>query len=180
LIPILDIWGTSKVYIERDQLLSSLTFNSNFHHLIAKYKASEMSSKNVAFVLVPGSFSPNTFYDAYPTPLLSAGERMISGPATMKEDAEFIHKRIEEVLDSGKDVILVMNSYGGFPGSESCQGLSKGEREKDEKQNGVVGLVYIASFLPPVGMTLTTVMGNDFPEFGDAPVCHCLACSVYY
>lgn len=133
------------------------------------------ASKNTAFVLVPGSFSPSTFYDrvvpllqkqgyeAYPTPLLSAGERD-EGPATFQEDTDFIHAAILKLADQGKDVVLGMNSYGGFPGTEASKGLSKSERQKEGKKGGLTGLVYLASFIPPVGVSLRSSMGDNLPD----------------
>ncbi len=83
----------------------------------------------------------------------------------MKEDAELIHKNTAEVLDSGKDAIVVMSSYGRIPGSEACEGLSKEERNKEGKENGVVGLVYVGSFLAGEGMCLADLMGGNIPDF---------------
>ncbi|KAL5313416.1 hypothetical protein ACEPPN_019149 [Leptodophora sp. 'Broadleaf-Isolate-01'] len=133
------------------------------------------ATKSTAFVLVPGSFSPNTFYEkvipllqkegyeAYPTPLLSCGQRD-KGPATMQEDAALIHNVVSKLADDGKDVVIAMNSYGGFPGTESSKGLSKSERQKEDKKGGLVGLVYLASFIPPVGMSLRGLMGDSIPD----------------
>ena len=61
-------------------------------------------------------------------------------------------------------MVLAMNSYGGFPGTEATKGLSKGEREKEGKEGGIVALVYLASFIPPVGMSLRKSMGDDLPD----------------
>jgi hypothetical protein len=130
---------------------------------------------NTAFVLVPGSFSPTTFYEkvtlllqnhgyaVHPTALQSAGERP-HGPATFQEDASFIHSAILTLVEQGKDVVLAMNSYGGFPGTEASKGLSKAEREKKGKKGGIVVLVYLASFIPPVGMSLRASMGDNSPD----------------
>ncbi|PVH87534.1 alpha/beta-hydrolase [Cadophora sp. DSE1049] len=133
--------------------------------------------QNTAFVLVPGSFSPTTFYekitpllknrgfDVHPTALQSAGERPASkGPATFQEDAAYIHSTLLQLVEQGKDVVLAMNSYGGLPGTEATKGLSKGERGKEGKEGGVVALVYLASFIAPVGMSLRKSMGEDLPD----------------
>ncbi|KAG4439575.1 hypothetical protein IFR05_004923 [Cadophora sp. M221] len=131
--------------------------------------------ENTAFVLVPGSFSPTTFYEkvvpllqshgyaVHPTALQSAGERP-QGPATFQEDASFIHSTILKLVEQDKDVILAMNSYGGFPGTEASKGLSKAEREKEGKKGGIVALVYLASFIPPVGMSLRASLGDNLPD----------------
>lgn len=133
------------------------------------------SNSNVAFVLVPGSFSPTSFfhkvvppleergYLAVPTALQSAGERP-QGPATFAEDASFIRATIQKLIDNGKDVVLAMNSYSGYPGTESTQGLSKKERTEQGLKGGVVALVYLASFLPAVGESICGNMGDDLPD----------------
>jgi hypothetical protein len=53
-----------------------------------------------------------------------------------------------------------MNSYAGFPGTESSKGLSKTEREKEGKKGGIVALVYLAAFIQPVGVSLKASMGE--------------------
>ena len=135
-----------------------------------------MSTTETAFVLVPGSFSPASFYHkvtdilkskgyngVYETELMSAGERK-EGPATLIDDAEHIRATIIKLADQGKDVVLAMNSYAGFPGSEAAKGVGKPERQAAGKSGGLIALVYIASFLPPVGATLKTMMGADLND----------------
>ncbi|KAE8446445.1 hypothetical protein EG329_012050 [Mollisiaceae sp. DMI_Dod_QoI] len=131
--------------------------------------------QNTAFVLVPGSFSLPGFYHkivpllqshgylVLPTALQSAGERP-QGPATFDEDAAYIASTIKRLANEGKNVVLAMNSYGGFPGTEATKGLSKKEREAKGEKGGVVALVYLASFLPKVGQSLRASMGEDLPD----------------
>ncbi|CZR54075.1 uncharacterized protein PAC_03958 [Phialocephala subalpina] len=131
--------------------------------------------QNTAFVLVPGSFSPTSFYEkvipllenkgylAVPTALQSAGERP-QGPATFEEDVSFIAATIQKLADEGKDVVLTMNSYGGFPGTEASKGLSKKGREANGLKGGIIALVYLASFLPAVGLSLRASMGDNLPD----------------
>ncbi|KAL5331283.1 hypothetical protein ACEPPN_000813 [Leptodophora sp. 'Broadleaf-Isolate-01'] len=100
-----------------------------------------------------------------PHSLQSAGERPADqGLATFQEDAAFIHSTLLQLVEQGKDVVLAMNSYGGFPGTEATKGLSKGEREKGGKEGGVVALVYLASFIPPVGTSLRGSIGENLPD----------------
>jgi hypothetical protein len=37
------------------------------------------------------------------------------------------------LADDSKEILLVMHSYGGLPGSQSCEGLAKSERERQGK-----------------------------------------------
>lgn len=78
-----------------------------------------------------------------------------------------------------------MNSYGGFPGTEATKGLSKGEREKGGKEGGVVALVYLASFIPPVGTSLRGSIGENLPDsiknaVSYIPYCKCVSFSVLF
>ncbi len=133
-------------------------------------------SKNTAFVLVPGSFSPPSFFDivilflnakgyeAFTVPLESAGERPSLGPATMADDAASIRATILPLVNARKDVVIGMNSYGGIPGTESTKGLSKADRKKEGKIGGVVGLVYIAAFMVTSGTSLSGLFGDNKPD----------------
>lgn len=68
------------------------------------------------------------------------------GLKDFSEDVVLIRKTVVELIDEAKDVIVVMHSYGGIPGSSALQGLGKSTREGEGKTNGVVRLVYVCSF----------------------------------
>lgn len=58
------------------------------------------------------------------------------------EDSLHIREKILEELDSkGNDVVLVVHSYGGLCGANSCEGLAKKDREG--KNTSVIGVVYL-------------------------------------
>lgn len=134
-----------------------------------------MSSSQPAFVFIPGSFSSTYGYhkvvdilkaqgytDIHNVELESVNESR-SEPATMADDASTIHETLAKLSDQGKDIVMAMSSYGGFPGSEACKGLSKTERGASGNEGGVVALVYIASFLAPVGASLTDMLSAGLP-----------------
>jgi pimeloyl-ACP methyl ester carboxylesterase len=54
------------------------------------------------------------------------------------------HILAETALDN--DVLVIMHSYGGFPGGAACEGLLKSERAKGGQKGGVVGVVYVSAF----------------------------------
>ena len=135
-----------------------------------------MPSSDIAFVLVPGSFSPSTFYHkvtailtskgyaVLETPLLSAKPRP-EGPATLQDDAKSIHDTIQTVLDQGKNVILAMNSYGARPGTEGSKGLSRADQDACGKSGGaLIGLVYLSGSLTPIGLSGREYRGNEMIE----------------
>ena len=77
-------------------------------------------------------------------------------PPTMYDDAKFIAARVAGLADAGNDVLLITHSYGGVPATEVVRGLSKAERGKHGKEGGIVGLAYMTSLVPEVGMPALT------------------------
>jgi pimeloyl-ACP methyl ester carboxylesterase len=131
------------------------------------------TSTKPTFVFVPGSFAPPSFnekvttlleaanYDWVTVPLPSANaEGKRKTPATMQDDAAEIKTAISGLVDSGKEVVLVMHSYGGYPGSEATEGLARADRKQQGKAGGVVALVYVAAWMPPVGKSIFTLQGE--------------------
>jgi len=82
-------------------------------------------------------------------PLPSAGA---SPPhEDMSEDVAAIRKCLTELVSNGKEVVLVVHSYTGLPGSEAPKGLEKKERETNGLKGGVVKCVVINGFATPEG-----------------------------
>ena len=57
-------------------------------------------------------------------------------------------------INAGKEVVLVMHSYGGKPGAAAATGLSKAELSAAGKPGGIVGLIFIAAFIAQEGESL--------------------------
>lgn len=126
------------------------------------------------FVLVPGSFSVIESYDKLTpvitkagyeyklVPLLSANDGTRFPAPTMQDDAAQIRKNVQEVLDKGSDVVLVLHSYSGVPGSEALSGL--GHSDRPEGSAAVTGIVYIAAIVPVVGQSLLDLMFSYLPD----------------
>jgi pimeloyl-ACP methyl ester carboxylesterase len=130
-------------------------------------------------VIVPGSFSPASFYadlvdvlrsqgyDAMAETLQSSARSPLrqEKAATMEEDAEQFHAIAEKLADQGKDVVLVTHSYGGIPGTECSKGLSKKERKAAGKSGGISQIIYVTSLVPTPGHSLRDLMGDLVPAF---------------
>lgn len=136
-------------------------------------------SKSVMIALVPGSFVYATEYDkivallekeGYKSKLidlLSVSDGSRRPPATTDEDAEHIRNELLSILDdeqNASDVVLALHSYAGIPGSSAVKGLNKIDRKKDGKTTGLVGIVYIASYLPEIGESIRSVSWDYIPE----------------
>ena len=113
------------------------------------------SNPKPTIIYIPGAWHTPAAFQTVRTQLESlgyptAGVYLASVGAepplqTWEKDVEAIHAAAKQPVDAGGDVIYVMHSYGGLPGSEAVKGLVKTEREKEGKRGGVLGLVYIAS-----------------------------------
>lgn len=137
------------------------------------------NSVKPAIVIVPGSFSPASFYHDVVDALQSHGYEALvetlqssarsplqdEQAATMQEDADFFHGIVEKLADQGKDVVIMTHSYGGIPGTECSKGLSKKERRAAGKTGGVSRFVYVTSVVPVPGKSLKDLMGDLVPSF---------------
>ncbi|KAJ5108877.1 alpha/beta-hydrolase [Penicillium angulare] len=129
-----------------------------------------MTTNKPTFVLVPGG-SQNPAQYGYLLHLLQAAgygatsallpSLAPSDTVTAADDAEFIRSRmILPVLDIGKqDVILIMHSYSGMPGSAAALGLGKSDRAIEGKSTSVIGQIFIASIVPRGGDGLNIIDG---------------------
>ena len=89
------------------------------------------------------------------------------GTASMQEDAKCIRSLLEELVEAqSKDVICVLHSYGGVVGTEAIhESLGKIVRQKSGLNGGVIGLLYMAAFLLPLGASLGSAFGGSLPPF---------------
>ena len=122
-----------------------------------------------SIVIVPGSFAPPSIYTFLNQKLTSYGYETITislpsvgtkdeaSGVTLNDDALRIQETTERLADEGKDILLMMHSYGGVPGSESAKNLSKIERENEGKNGGIVKLLYMASIIAPEGKTVADI-----------------------
>lgn len=119
-----------------------------------------------SFIIVPGSFATVPLYDslvavlreqghdARAINLPSANDGSVLPPPTGEDDAKHIRKEITANLDSEtgpSDVVVLLHSYSGVPGSSALEGLSRADRSAEGKTTAVVGVLYLASFVLPLG-----------------------------
>ncbi|PGH30940.1 hypothetical protein GX50_06297 [[Emmonsia] crescens] len=112
-----------------------------------------MITEKPSIIFLPGAWNgPEYFgdvttqlnergYEVHALHLLTAG---LDPKSTPSDDIALVQKTTQALADEGKDVILVMHSYGGFVGSESAKGLLKKDRLAQSKAGGIVHLVYLA------------------------------------
>jgi hypothetical protein len=69
----------------------------------------------------------------------------------MNDDATAIRAVTANLADEGHQVVLVMHSYGGIPGTESAEELGCEFRQNAGKPGGSIALVYLSRILPHEG-----------------------------
>ena len=122
-----------------------------------------ISQSKPQIVIVPGAWQAPCMFDTFVTHLGALGysTTVIKLPSvdppqaltSIDEDILAVQQTLLPLIEAGKNVVLVMHSYGSIPGSEAVKGLAKADRERDE-DGGVISLVYMAGFLLKKGQTL--------------------------
>jgi len=127
-----------------------------------------MTSKPV-IVIVPGAWHVPAHYAHLAIKLNSAGytvdclelsctnDEKDLPENTWTEDISIIRNAITSHTEAGRDVAVVMHSFGGMPASEAAYGLGEKQNETSGK---VVKLIYMASFMLQEGQ-----QRSDFPEW---------------
>lgn len=126
-------------------------------------------------VFVPGAFSRPSDFDPVSGPLRDVGyevhvvhhpsspDVLVDPTPSMYDDADNIRRLAEALSDEGKDIVIVMHSYGGLPGTQACEGLSKTDRLRASKSGGIVRLLYVAAAIAPVGSSMAGVLQTNMP-----------------
>ncbi|KAK5128691.1 hypothetical protein LTR85_000024 [Meristemomyces frigidus] len=129
-----------------------------------------MSGRKPTIVIVHGAWHVPAHFDSLSAALQRSGyavrapklpsvgiEKDPGNALTL--DREAVAKAIREVTDGGEDVVLVMHSYGGIPGSEGAAIIGEerkavGSNYQDGARGSVVKLVYLSSFALDAGSSL--------------------------
>ncbi len=135
------------------------------------------ATKPTILLLLGAWFHPSTYNTflshlqklSFPTAYAPYPSLDPSDPSTADaaHDTEVVLKDslLPLIEDDGKDVVLIMHSYGGVPGSSAARGLSKAQRSKDGKKGGVVGLIYVSGFVLPGGASVADGQGGQLPSW---------------
>lgn len=85
----------------------------------------------------------------------------------MYEDAACLRSVLDELIEmQSKDIVCVLHSYGGMVGTEAIhESLGKSVREGKGLRGGVVGILYMAAFVLPLGTHLGTAFGGPLTLF---------------
>jgi hypothetical protein len=112
----------------------------------------------VWYLLEP--FLNDAGYETVKTSLMSNGSKA-SVPDVFELDAKKLTDEITALVEQGKDIVMVLHSFGGLPGSEACKGNIKSIRQKEGKNGGVIACVYLCAFMLPTGYSLMDAVMPD-------------------
>ncbi len=124
--------------------------------------------------IVPAAWHAPIHYAGYADQLQHAGYDTVTQrlPSTgssdpnvqsVAADADFIRMNmLMPSIDAGREVVLVMHSYSGGPGSMAAKGLSVPERRAAGRPGGILGLIYICAFVAKKGQSLLDGSGGKF------------------
>lgn len=135
-------------------------------------------------LLVPGAWHTPAHYQPFLQRLQNAGYPTTSkqlpsvgatepNKQTIAADTAFIREELLlPEIEQGKDVVLIMHSYGGCPGAAAAKGFSKAERTTAGKTGGIVGLVFMCAFVADEGDSLRGKLpGNKLDPWNILDVC---------
>jgi hypothetical protein len=154
-------------------LILPLLFASSLQSPLAQDASAKKMATNPVIVLVPGAWHSPIHYGALIKELNSQGYMVTTdklpsvGSSTPKDqsvanDSKFIKsKLLTPLLDAGRDILLLMHSYGGCPGADAAKGLSKSERAAAGKTGGIVGLIFMCAFVANEGDSLKSKLPNE-------------------
>ncbi|KAJ0160934.1 hypothetical protein CTA2_7055 [Colletotrichum tanaceti] len=130
-----------------------------------------MSAAKPTFVLAPGAWHRETCFAPAQQILESRGYPVeaVAYPSVgaepptkgVKDDAAAVRAVLERLADEGKEIVLVVHSYGGLVGSNAVEGLGYKQRAREGKKGGVVIFVYLAAFVLPLGKCIRDLLGGQ-------------------
>ena len=105
-------------------------------------------------------------YSTFAPTLPSAGA--IPALSDFNEDVHVIRHAVQSLIDTGKEVVLVMHSYGAIPGCEAMRDIKVKKMHDKESGGGVIKLVFLAGLVVPVGGSTWKAEKGEVPIPGFA------------
>ena len=123
-------------------------------------------------VMIPGAFHVQSTMDQLGAQLQQYGYNTftaslvtVNGPGKpITDDVTYLQSQVLDPLigQQGRDVVLYVHSYAGFPSSVAIDGYSKTTRLSKGLAGGILGLIYQSAFIPLKGATLVEMIGGKY------------------
>ena len=140
-----------------------------------------LPQSTATIVLVPGAFHIDSSMDLLGAQLQRAGYNThsaslvtVNGPSkNISDDIDYLQTQVLEPLigQQGRDIVLYLHSYAGFPGSVAIEGYSKTARLANGTAGGILGLIYQSAFIPKQGDSLLQMIGGNYAPWQQLNVC---------
>lgn len=104
-------------------------------------------------------------------PRLPSCTEGVSFENSLAEDVNCIRRNVTGLIDAGKEVVVVMHSYGGVVGTEALHGLGLENRKTAGNAGGVKRMIFLTAFIPQLGQSLAGIFGGKLPPFIEVKVC---------
>lgn len=141
-----------------------------------------MPIQKPTILFVPGAWHYPAGFDtiraaleklSYPTAAVALPSIGHSTPSsvTILDDSTVIRAAVEELVDAGKQIVLVVHSYGGVCGGNAVEDLGYAERRRVGKEGGIINFVYMCAFALPMGVSLLDALGGVPLPWMDFQVC---------
>lgn len=86
---------------------------------------------------------------------------------SFNDDVTTIRESITASTDAGQDVVVLMHSYGGIPGSEAVEGLTRLDQSSSREKGCVIRLIYLAAFVIAEKGSMMSGLGGQPLEWWD-------------
>ncbi|KAJ5998661.1 hypothetical protein N7451_006471 [Penicillium sp. IBT 35674x] len=123
-----------------------------------------MATGKPTILLIPGSCNQGIIYDhvaailrsqGYPVEPITLPSQGGPSSSTMYDDSEYIRQNyLKGLVAQGREIIIVMHSYSGLPGTECIKGFARKDRLAQDLNGGIVGLLYISSLVVLAGNSI--------------------------
>lgn len=121
--------------------------------------------------IIPGSVAPAKRYaklasyiestsdfkvHVYTLPTTSNGPP--NGPAAgLIDDVAFTKAKLQELIHSGEDILLLAHSYGAMVANIVAKDLGKEQRLKHGLRGGITRIIYLCAIIAPTGQSVADV-----------------------
>ncbi|RAO67619.1 uncharacterized protein BHQ10_003631 [Talaromyces amestolkiae] len=128
-------------------------------------------TENPSFIFVPGAWHRAEVWQKVMSELSGQGytciavtlPSTITPSAAFADDVSVVQNTVREETQKGRDVVIVVHSYGGQVGNSAVKGLSRKPASVSSSSGHVIGLALIASGFPATGVSFVDGLGGEIP-----------------
>ena len=128
-----------------------------------------MGAPKPQIVVFTGAWHRHTAMDSFVQRLQEAGFpaeahalRTAGNPeASINDDETYIRATLTSHIEEGKDVVLIAHSLAGFGSTGAIHSLDKESFRAKGLAGGLIGVIYLAAFIPTAEQSASTLFGEE-------------------